>query len=402
MDILKGVRVVDITSWIYVPVAGAILAHWGADVIKVEPAGSPDPGRNPRGPRTASWHANRGKRGIGLDLANDTGRDILYRLVENADVFLTSYLPRTRKKLKIDVDDIRAINPRIIYARGSGRGPRGPHAERGAYDLATWWGRGSLAASSADASGIDFVPGMTGHGDTMSGHILAGGVCAALFQRAMTGKAAVVDGSLMHTAVWFNSLAINAAGQGNSWRLFSPGPREDRNPLVNSYRTSDGRWVQLCMLSNPGADWVDLVTLLGRPDVAEDPRFANAASWRIPSETRDENQAAAVTVLDDLFGQYALAEVKERLANARGVWEAVQTPDEILEDPQTLANGFVGKARHADGTELSLTVPALLFDGDAGDPQPGPDWGEHTDDVLGELGITTEQVADYRAEGVVK
>ncbi|MSQ61024.1 MAG: CoA transferase [Dehalococcoidia bacterium] len=401
MDVLKGIRVIDVTSWIYVPVAGAILAHWGADVIKVEPARSPDPGRNTRAPRTANWHANRGKRGIGLDLASEEGRNILYRLVENADVFLTSYLPDTRKKLKIDVDDIRAINPRIIYARGSGRGPHGPEAGRGGYDLAVWWGRGSLAASSADASGVDFVPGMTGHGDTMSGHILAGGICAALFQRAMTGKASVVDGSLMHTAVWFNSLAINAAAQGNSWRLFSPGPREDRNPLVNSYRTKDGRWVQLCMLSNPGPEWVDLVTLLGRPDIASDPRFANAAGWGIHSETRDENQAEAVTVLDELFRQYTLDEAKERLANARGVWEAVQTPAEILEDPQTIANGFVQKARHADGTELSLTVPAVLFDGEAGEPQPGPDWGEHTDAVLSELGLTADQIAGYRERGVI-
>ena len=401
MDVLKGIRVVEITSWVFVPVAGAILAHWGADVIKVEPARNPEAGRNPSAARTGYWHANRGKRGIGLDLTSEAGREILYRLVESADVFLTSYLTETRKKLKIDVDDIRARNPRIIYAKGTGRGPKGPEAERGGYDLATWWGRGSLAESSALASGVDFPPGMTGHGDTMSGHILAGGICTALLQRALTGKASVVDGSLMATAVWFNSLAINAAAAGQTFGAFSI-PRAERNPLINNYRTKDGRWVQLCMLSNPGPEWVDLVTRLGRAELATDPRFANARAWSPYSPTRDENQVQAMTILDEIFAQYTFAEVKDLLANALGVWEPIQTPAEILQDPQTIANAFVGKARHADGTELSLTVPAVLFDGEAGDPMPGPDWGEHTDEVLSELAMTAEQIDGYRDQGVVK
>lgn len=397
MEILGGVKVIDITAWMFVPGAGGVLAHWGADVIKIEHPRNPDPGRGDPAPNAASMafmHYNRGKRGLTLDLATDEGRAVLYRLVEDADVFLTSYLPGTRKKLKIDVPDIRAHNPQIIYAKGSGRGPKGPHAERGGYDLATWWGRGSLADTAAKAAGVDLPPGMTGHGDGMAGHTLAGGVCAALFHRERTGYSPVVDGSLMGTAVWFNGPAINAAGVGEAWGG-GGGSRADRNPLVNSYRTSDDRWIQLCMLSRPDADWADLVARLGCPELATDARFATVAA-------RAENGPQAVALLDGAFAQHTYKELLEMLADASGVWEPIQTAAEILEDVQTVANGFVRKARYPDGTDVSLVVPGVMFDEDAGDVMPAPSWGQHTDELLGELGMSAEEIDEHRKKGVIR
>ena len=396
MDILKGVRVIDITAWMFVPGCGGVLAHWGADVIKIEPTRFPDPGRGMTDTQESSnifKHYNRGKRGIALDLSSDKGREILYRLVKDADVFLTSYLPETRKKLKIDVDDIRVHNPRIIYARGSGRGPKGPHAERGGYDLATWWGRGSLADTAMKASGVELPPGMTGHGDGMAGHTLAGGICAALFKRERTGQTSVVDGSLMGTAIWFNGPAINGAAIGQPWQVAAP--RETKNPLSNPYRTSDGRWIQLCMISSPDADWTDLVTQLGRPELGNDPRFATVSA-------REENKAEAVRTLDEVFGAHTYEEMIEIMAGCSGVWEPIQTAADIHEDVQTKANGFVRKVRYANGEEVSLVVPGVMFDEDAGDVYPAPAWGEHTDEVLGELGITAEEISRYREAGAIK
>ncbi len=214
MDVLKGIRVIDLTMWAFVPSAGGVLAHWGADVIKVEGPHSPDPMRLLGGslaPGDQSFyfkHYSRGKRAIALDLASEEGREALYRLVDTADVFLTSFLPETRRKLKIDVDDIRARKPDIVYARGTGQGPQGPEAERGGYDGATWWCRGSLAWSTMQVTGIEFPSGMIGHGDGMSGMTLAGGICAALLKRALTGETSVVDGSLLGTAIWFNGPAL--------------------------------------------------------------------------------------------------------------------------------------------------------------------------------------------------
>lgn len=398
MEVLKGIKVIDVTMWAFVPAAGAVLAHWGADVIKIEHPRNPDPmraGYRARpGPKSLGFrHYNRGKRGITLDLATDEGRDILYRLARTADVFLTSFLTENRKKLRFDIEDIRAVNPNIIYVKGTGRGPRGPDAERGGYDGATWWGRGSLAYSAAQAAGVEWPPGMTGHGDGMSGHTLAGGICAALVHRALTGKALVVDGSLMGTAIWFNGQLINSAANGGA-RDASAGAREDRDPLVNTYRTKDGRFVNFCMLSGD-RDWADLVKHIGKPELASDPRFATAGP-------RDENRRQAVAILDGWFAQRSLEECKKSLATTLGVWEPIQTPAEIPGDPQTIANRFMGRAKYRDGTELSLVVPGVLFDQDSGQPMPAPEWGEHTEEVLTELAIDEVRIAELRQKGVIR
>jgi crotonobetainyl-CoA:carnitine CoA-transferase CaiB-like acyl-CoA transferase len=340
-------------------------------------------------------HYNRGKRGLALDLAQDEGREILYQLVRRADVFLTSYLTDTRRKLKIDVPHIRAQNGNIIYAKGTGRGPRGPLAERGAYDLATWWGRGSLADSAARAAGVDSPPWMIGHGDGMSGHTLAGGICAALLRRERTGRACIVEGSLLATAIWFNGPAVNSAAFGTppDGGIEST-PRSRRNPLNNSYRTKDNRFIQLCMIGSPDHDWADLVTRLDRPDLAVDERFKTA-------EARQSHSSDAVEILDEIFGRHDRESLEAMLADSSGVWEPVQSPADIHRDPQTIANGYVRTAASESG-DTPLASPAVMFDGDTGVPRLGPRWGEHTDEILQELGLPGLRIAELRDRGVVR
>ncbi|MET0920904.1 MAG: CaiB/BaiF CoA-transferase family protein [Acidimicrobiia bacterium] len=397
MQVLAGFRVVDVSAYMFVPAAGAVLAHWGADVIKVEPAGSADPIRPPPAARSADtsyWHYNRGKRGIGLDLASPEGRSILYGLADRADVFLTSYLTDTRRKLHIDVDDIRARNPRIVYAKGTGRGPNGPEAERSGYDLATWWARGSLADGARRASGSEYPPGMTGHGDGMAGFTLAGGICAALLHRERTGEPSVVDGSLLGAAVWFNGPGIIAASRAG----MPSGPglaRGEKDPLIEAYRTGDGRFVQLCMFSNSDAEWQDFMEHLGRTDVAHDPRFATPAA-------RDAHRHELVAVLDELIGRHTYEALAALLAGTLGVWEPVQTAADVVHDPQVVANRYVSAAQHADGRAAVLPAPAIIFDGDPGQARPGPDWGEHTVEVLAELGMDRATVQDLQDRGVVR
>src|SRR5271163_3334274 len=152
---LAGFRVLEVAAWTFVPAAGAVLADWGADVIKVEHPETGDPQRGlismgliPGGPDAVNYimeQPNRGKRSIGLDIRSDTGRELLYRLAERSDVFLTSFLPDVRQRLKIDVEHIREVNPGIVYARGSGQGPLGPDREKGGYDGCSYWGRGAVA-----------------------------------------------------------------------------------------------------------------------------------------------------------------------------------------------------------------------------------------------------------------
>ena len=400
MDILQGIRVIDVTMWAFVPSAGGVLAHWGADVIKIEGPEAPDPVRLLGGtlePGESSWifkHYSRGKRAITLDLSTAAGRAVLYRLVEDADVFLTSYLPETRKKLGIDVDDIRAHNESIVYVRGTGQGPLGPEAGRGGYDSATWWCRGTLADTAMNflESSRPPSPGMVGHGDGMSGMALAGGVSAALLRRERTGRGSVVDGSLFGTALWYNGPAVIAAKLSDEpWVTDIPHPERPAND--NMYRTLDGRHLILTMLGDHDSEWVDLCTHLGRSDLATDPRFAS-------SEARLQNRRDAVAILDDLFATKTLAQWKQQLRTTSGVWAPIQTVREAHDDPQTIANGFISQVSYPNGS-VSLPAPPVLFDEEAGPAGRAPDFGEHTDEVLAGAGYGTSEIARLRAMGVI-
>jgi crotonobetainyl-CoA:carnitine CoA-transferase CaiB-like acyl-CoA transferase len=380
-------------------------AHWGADVVKVESTTAPDPMRflggtlEPGGASSYFKHYSRGKRSIALDLASGDGREVIYKLAAEADVFLTSYLPATRKKLRIDVDDIRAVNPRIIYARGSGQGPKGPESERPGYDGITWWCRGTLAQSTMDVSGAEWPTGMVGHGDGISGMTLAGGICAALLHRERTGETPVVDASLLGTAVWFNGPAIiQAQMPGQPERTFAPvaAPAGHRMAPanMNTYQTQDHRFLNVLFLGDADADWADLCEHLGRPDLATDPRWAT-------SQARIRNSAEAVAILDEVFAARTLDEWKGILVTARGAWSPVQTPKEVYDDPQTLANGFLRAVDYPTGS-LKVPVPPILFDEEAGDPPPAPDYAAHTDEVLRELGYSEDRIAELRATSTVR
>ena len=240
---LEGIRVVEVAMWAFVPSAGGILADWGAEVIKIEaPTGDPIRGLVSGGVGktdgiTYTWELfNRGKRGIALDLNEETAQKIVYQLAETADVFLTSLLPRARKKLKIDHDDIRGVNPQIIYAVGSGQGARGPEAEKGGYDSISFWSRGSVSSSVTPKDHPPIGMPAGAFGDSLSGMGLAGGIAAALAHKAKTGEGGLVDGSLLGTAMWSMQMGIVGATVAGLDEM----PKGDRtqvpNPLVNTYR----------------------------------------------------------------------------------------------------------------------------------------------------------------------
>lgn len=408
MQILKGIKVIDVTMWAFVPAAGGVMAHWGAEVIKVENPHMPDPMRTmggtlePGGASDQFKHYSRGKQSIAIDLTKPEGRDLLYRLCEDADVFLTSNLAPTRRRLGIDVEDIRKINPNIIYARGSGYGPKGPEADRPGYDSIAWWFRGSLGQSAMDGNGSPWPTHMVGHGDGMSGMAFAGGICAALLHRERTGEAVVVDSSLMGTAVWFNGLAIMASQHKPVDRKFGPAkrppppagvPADMVSALRQIYQTKDWRFINLLFLGDDDRDFTDLVGLIGRPELASDPRFVDASG-------RVANSNDMLAILDKVFGSKTLEEWKKILVKARGAWAPIQTPEEIYTDPQAVANGFMRPVAYPGG-ELKVPVPPILFDEEAGDPPRAPDFAEHSDEILRGLGCSAEEIEQYKANGVV-
>jgi len=390
--VMEGVRVVEVAQWWFVPAAGAVLADWGADVIKVEHTVTGDPQRGlvtsgffppTGGVNFMVEQSNRGKRSVGIDIGNPQGRDVLLKLVETADVFLTNFLAPARKRLGIDVEDIQKVNPRIIYARGTGQGAEGPDADRGGYDAASFWSRGGIAHALTPAGAETPVMQRAAFGDSIGAMTVAGGIAGALFKRERTGEASVVDISLLGTAMWVMAPDIvmsTLTDQGMPAFTRTSAP----NPIVNSYRTKDGRWLFLNMLQ-PDRFWADFCRHLDRPDLIDDARFKGGLE-------RFQNREACVAELDGVFAQRTLAEWCERLQSMEGVWAPMQSAKEVSGDVQARANGYVLPVDRGDGTSFTLVSNPVQFDHTPPTLTPAPDCGQHTEDVLLSLGYDWDQL----------
>ena len=401
---LDGIRVLELAMWSFVPSAGAVLAEWGADVIKVEP---PEGGDKLRGLVVSGVDAdaaglafmfetnNRGKRSIGIDVRVDEGRELVLRLAENCDVFLTSLLPSTRRRLGVDAGDVQARNPRAVYAVGSGGGPGAPDADRGGYDLASYWARTGIAAA-VTAPGADLPANMpvAGFGDVTTGLALAGAIAAALVQRERTGKGGVVDVSLLGMGMWAAQTEVTATNLLGVDRFFKRERHEGANPLNAPYRTKDGRFIQLVMLE-ADRHWPDLCDRIGRPDLAADDRFATMAARRA-------NVEACVAALAETFATRDLAEWRDALAGASGVWAPVQTAREAAGDPQVVASGYARRARAVNGVEYVAVSSPARFDGADPGHRPAPEHGADTDVVLREvLGLDSDELLALKVSGAV-
>ncbi|MGD9797382.1 MAG: CaiB/BaiF CoA transferase family protein [Acidimicrobiia bacterium] len=406
--VLDGVKVVEISAWAFVPSAGAVLADWGAEVIKIEPP-TGDPIRGLVNAGVASIEGvnqnfeiwNRGKKAIALDLTQPDAREIVLKLAAEADVFLTSYLPPVRKKLGIDHADILAVNPTIIFACGTGQGAGGPEQDRGGYDSITFWSRGSVSAA-VTPPGYPRPVGMPSgaFGDSLSGMALAGGIASALVRKFRTGEGALVDGSLLGTAMWCMQMAVVGsvvAGVTEAPPAPEPGapipPPMVFNPLTFNYRTSDNRWVALCMLQ-PDRYFDGLVKAVGREDMATDERFATP-------ESRGQNTAAIVAELEATFAAQPLSHWEERLATQPGQWDVVRLPFELPNDPQAVANGFVKHVDYGNGRTLPIIASPVQHDRTPLDLQRAPEFAADTDDVLASIGMDEEAILQAKISGAV-
>jgi crotonobetainyl-CoA:carnitine CoA-transferase CaiB-like acyl-CoA transferase len=398
---LEGIRVVEVAMWWFVPSAGAVLADWGADVIKVEHPVSGDPQRGlvtsgyfppTGGVNFMMEQSNRGKRSIGIDLATPKGREVLYKLVETADVFLTNFLPDARRRLEIDVEHVRRVNPRVVYARGHGQGARGPDAAKGGYDAASFWSRGGIGHALTPPGAAAPIMQRAAFGDSAGGMTIAGGIAAALLRRERTGTPSVVDISLLGTAMWILAPDIVFATL-----LGQEMPSGDRtqapNPIVNSYRTQDGRWLFLNMLQ-PDRYWPDLCRHLGRPDLVDDPRFADGMA-------RFQHRAECVRELEAVFASRPLAEWRAALATVEGVWAPMQTAGEVAADPQATANGYVPEVETADGKRFTLVASPVQFDETPVALRQAPELGQHTEELLLSLGYSWEDLAALKEAGAI-
>ncbi|MDQ1535654.1 MAG: hypothetical protein QOE58_47 [Actinomycetota bacterium] len=402
---MDGVRVLEVAQFTFVPAAGAVLADWGADVIKVEHAETGDAQRGlsalmgmPVGSGSFAplmEHPNRGKRSIGLALENPDALEVLHELIRGSDVLLTNFLPAARRRLGIELSDVRKINPDVIYVRGSGFGASGPDSEKGGYDSTAFWARGgsALGTTPVDYGHLCKMPAAA-YGDSIGGMTIAGGIAAALFARAQTGHASVVDVSLLGVGAWANALPVGFA-------LLEGGPPEPRaagnsaptNPLVGSYRTADGRWLVLAMLQ-PGRYWPDFCRHVDREDLIVDKRFANAAALM-------GNALEAAELVSEVLASRPLAEWVTRFAGMEGQWAVAQDPWEVGQDAALRANGLIAEVLDTDGTARELVANPVQFDERPAQLTRAPQFAEHTDEILRALGKSDDELIDLKISGAV-
>ncbi|MBV1894115.1 MAG: CoA transferase [Ilumatobacteraceae bacterium] len=401
---LEGIKVIEVASWMFIPSGGSVLVDWGAEVLKVEPMVGGDPQRGlitsgliPGGAAAVNFmieQPNRGKQSLAIDLRKSEGREALLKLCETADVFLTNYLPQVRRKLGIDVDDIRERNPDIIIARGSGQGPKGPDAEAGGYDGASFWARGGVW-TGADSQANGFPQSQLGpaFGDVMGGLATAGAIAAALLKRERTGETSIVDVSLLATAMWQVSPMVVAAGVYGMESFPSSDRTSPPNPGVNSYRTSDDRFISFILLQSDKF-WAEFADCIECPILKEDPRFADAA-------LRRENTVECTRILDETFAAHPLDHWRERLADFSGVWSPFQTLGELHNDVQALANGYLPSFSGPEDKEVRLVASPAQFDEVAIEVTRAPEHGEHTELALVDAGMSWEEVAELKAIGAI-
>jgi crotonobetainyl-CoA:carnitine CoA-transferase CaiB-like acyl-CoA transferase len=399
--VMQGVRILEVAEHTFVPAASALLADLGAEVVKVEHVERGDAMRGLASSGTVSFgdgvhvlleHSNRGKQSIGLDLTAPEGIEILYKLAPTCDVFLTNKLPSVRTRLKIDLDDIRAHNPHIIYVRGHGQGDRGPDADRGSYDSLSYWCRAGIALGLKQHENVP-PPPAPAFGDSIGAMTIAGAIMGALYHRERTGDATEVDVSLLATGLWSMGAAMALSLQlQHPWEP-PPVGAPTRNPLVSNYRTKDDHWVALCCLQ-AGKYWAEACEVLGRAEFASDERFADAA-------TLMAHAGEAAEVVASAFSERTLDEWRERLADFSGQWAVVQDTLEASRDPQTVANGYIGDCATADGTPFQLVAAPMQYDGQPAPPKRAPGFNEHGDDILAGLGIDWDTIMDLKVRGVV-
>ncbi len=397
--IFAGLRVVDFASYIAGPAATTILSDFGAQVIKVEPPGLGDPYRlfyatppNPVTENNYAWQlTNRNKRSIALDLKAPDAKEVLARLVKWADVFVTNFPPNVKAKLGLDYESLEPLNPRLVYADITGYGTQGPEADKPGFDITAYWARTGLMQVTHDAGSPPTLP-IPGIGDHATASTLYSAIVTGLYRREKTGLGGHVSTSLIAEGAWAAAAWIEGALNGA--RFYGQHDRlRPPNALLNPYRTSDDRW--LLLVAVQGKDWQGFVKAMNLSALLDDPRFSDA-------KLRTTNSAELVAILDPVFASQPLAHWKKTLDEGRVIFGVVQIADEIIHDPQMLANGIlVPLADDPTGATRTVNSPVQVAGVDKVAPRRAPRLGEHSLDILRELAFKDADIDRLCAAGAV-
>ncbi len=398
---LDGVKVVEITMFQQGPVAGMRLGDLGADVIKIE-AKTGDPGRGfmkiigamagLKGRNYYFEHNNRNKRSLVLDLKSKKGLEIFLKLIDTADVFLNNMSIEAPIKLGIGPEALLARNPRLIYAHASGWGRKGSDANGLSFDY-TGIARTGLMMSCGER-GTPPTQILPGIGDEIGGLMCAWGVTAALYAREKTGRGQVVDTSLMGSLIAMLGFIMAAPAI-----LGQEFPREMRvtagNPLYNHYRCKDDKWIAIAHL-DPDRYWPKVCKAIGSEDLQNDQRFNSI-------EARGRNAEELVAILDQKFAMRTRDEWVRILGEEGCIFTPIQTPLEVSNDPQAIANNYFVEVPHPEWGKLKMVgFPWDFSETPASWRREAPAFGQHTDEILSGLGCQNDEIVKLREEGVIQ
>ncbi|MDQ8731050.1 CoA transferase [Bradyrhizobium sp. LHD-71] len=394
--LFEGLKVIDCASYIAAPAAATVLSDFGAEIIKIEPlTGDPYriPGQPPvgaRSPVNPNWLMDsRNKKSLAINIASDSGRDVLYKLVAEADVFITNFPPNVRKRLRLTYDDISALNPRLIYASFTGYGESGPEANKPGFDATVWWARSGMMdlVRAGDAAPVRSPPGMGDHPSAMGFY---SAIVTALYRREKTGKGAHVGSSLLANGLWANACSVQSALCGDTVER-QPARAEHMMPWRNSYRCSDGKWLVLSIVHNDGR-WDVFRTAVQSP-LLDDPRFQTTAD-------RKEHAIALASTLDKIFAEKTAAEWGAILDHHGVVFGAVYAMSDVPNDEQAKISGALVPSE--DGSMLTVSSPFWIEGEDKTKPKRAPTIGQHNEEVLSAAGFSADDVRKLRDDGIVK
>ena len=408
---LEGIKVIETASAMAGPMAGRLLADWGADVVHIE---NPATGDMLRSQRTtmqsmvdsglardrsiqsdidySTQNHNCNKKGMTLDLSQDSGRQILYKMLESADVFLNNFRARELKKFNLEYETLSKLNPKLICANLTGWGPKGPDQDLPGYDYIAFWARAGILQILMTPEMEPFTtPG--GLGDRVTSLNFALGIMTALFTREKTGMGQEVNVSIYNTGVFVNCQDVGGSLVTGKDRQ---NVRRDELPnvLLNSYKTKDDRWVRLAV-NQPDRYWPRVCQAIEREDLVQDPRFEAFAP-------RIENRLDLFKILEDTFKTKTMDEWTVRLNEAGLPWARVSTLPEVCSDPQARENDFYTSLEHPTyGSIEVVATPVKLSKTPGTVRMPAPELGQHTEEVLLEYGFTWENIAQFKDQGVI-
>lgn len=403
MQPLKGIKVVDFSTWIMAPACAATLGDWGADVIKIEDPETGDVFRwflmamgidESEVPISLFGLDNRNKRGMAIDLKQPEGRDIVYKLIEDADVFVSNIPLESLKRLGLDYSRLSAINPRLIYTHASGYGHKGPDVNKPGFDATAYWARSGLMSGLALEGQPPVFQQYAGIGDQVSGLVLFGGVLLALYNREKTGQGQEVDLSLLGVGTWVTSCPLQMV-----LSLGEEPPRwsrdQIRNPMLNCYNTKDDKWLMIvCLPDEPY--WAPLCKAIGQEHLENAPDFCNR-------DQRAENNVELIRILDEVLATKTRDEWGKIFDEHGIVWTHIPSSfEEVANDPQVLANDHIVEVEHPSfGPTKIVTTPIRLNKEAPQIRMLAPEIGQHNEEILLELGYTWDDIVNLQEKGAI-